>query len=216
MGPSINILAIAALSLYWTIPVEREDGSELLIDEINGYRVYIDEIRQTSLIPATDESAEFPDLDYACFKMTTIAKSTDDDPELESRFSNEVCKGDRPTFPVELIGDYPEQREIQFFVEKPADATLAVIELSVFDADFPDEGTLVINGSDSIGLFGDVADHDGEDVDIIISSPASVWVDGSNTLLFTHDKTNGYIINSIEIVFTTNATSQPNPPIMTE
>jgi hypothetical protein len=93
MESFIEFVIAAALSLSWSIPVAREDGEELFLSEIEGYGVYIDGVLQPDLIDAAVTSAEFPDIDYACFKMTTFDKASEDSPSQESKFSNEVCKG---------------------------------------------------------------------------------------------------------------------------
>jgi hypothetical protein len=216
MESFIESVIAAALSLSWSIPVAREDGTAMSVDEIDGYAVYIGGLRQPGLIPAADTSAEFPDIDYGCFKMTTFDKASEDKPSYESKFSNEICKGTRPTFPVILRGDPPEQRTITLAVEKPGAATEAAITLSVFDADFPDEGTLSINGSAPIDLFGDEAVFDEVDADITIEVPVAYWVDGDNTLLFTHDKTGGYVVNGMTVDFIDAGSIDPKPPVMTE
>ncbi len=75
--------------------------------------------------------------------------------------------------------------------------------LFVNDADFADEGELVINGNPAIALFGTAGStaNDTKSTNITISTPASYWQDGNNTLLFRHTSTGGYVIYDVTVQF---------------
>jgi hypothetical protein len=107
------------------------------------------------------------------------------------------------SFPVDLTGPAPEESSIIITVNKPADASKGLITLFVLDADFADEGELVINGNPAIPLFGTagITDNDAKSTEITISTPASYWQDADNTLLFRHTSTAGYIINNVTVQF---------------
>ncbi len=66
-----------------------------------------------------------------------------------------------------------------------------------------DEGELVINGHTAIPLFGAAGNtaNDAKTTNITISTPASYWRDGNNTLLFRHTRTGGYVIKDMTVQF---------------
>ena len=100
-------------------------------------------------------------------------------------------------YPVDMLGATPEEASVVVDVNKPSDAINGIITLSVYDADFPTEGELVINGNKPVALFGSkgIKANDKNLSNIKISTPASYWNDGDNTLLFRHKRTAGYSIN---------------------
>ena len=106
-------------------------------------------------------------------------------------------------FPVDLTGSAPEESSIKITVNKPADANKGLITLLVYDADIADEGELVINGHPAIPLFGTAGSgaNDAKSTNITISTPASYWQDGNNTLIFRHTRTGGYIIYDMTVQF---------------
>jgi len=106
-------------------------------------------------------------------------------------------------FPVDLTGSAPEESSIIITVNKPADASKGLITLLVYDADIADEGELVINGHPAIPLFGAAGSgaNDAKSTNLTISTPASYWRDGNNTLLFRHTRTGGYIIYDVTVQF---------------
>ena len=108
---------------------------------------------------------------------------------------------------LQLTGSTPEEASMRLDVVKPASATTAVVMIGVFDADFRDEGELIINDHPPLALFGDAAssDNDGNSVEVRLSSPASYWRDGENTLIFTHKRTTGYIVDSVGVAFASDA-----------
>jgi hypothetical protein len=118
-----------------------------------------------------------------------------------------------PAFPVDLRGATPEQASITVNTTKPTGATSAVITLGTFDADFANEGELVINGNAPIALFGPsgVSGNDQKSADIQLTTPASYWRNGDNTLLFRHTSTQGYIINAATVSFTGAGATTPTP-----
>ena len=113
-------------------------------------------------------------------------------------------------FPVDLRGAAPEQASITINTQKPAGVTTGVIRLTTYDADFPDEGELVINGNAPVALFGPsgVAGNDNKSADISFSTPASYWRNGNNTLVFRHTRTQGYTIHAATVAFTGGAAPQ--------
>lgn len=121
----------------------------------------------------------------------------------------------------DLQGGAPEEASVTIFLNKPANAVNALITLVAYDADFPDEGELIINGNTAIPLFGEagVKTNDRNSANITISTPASYWRDGNNTLLFRHISTQGYAIYDATVLFEagldngveTTTTSDGNP-----
>ncbi len=119
-------------------------------------------------------------------------------------------------FPVDLTGSAPEQSSIIIPVNKPADASKALINLLVNDADMADEGELVINGHTAIPLFGAAGNtaNDTKSTNITISTPASYWRDGNNTLLFRHTRTGGYVIYDVTVQFEVSPPAPTEPPVI--
>ena len=120
-----------------------------------------------------------------------------------------------PVFPVDLRGNTPEQASITINTTKPAGATSGIITLTTYDADFPNEGELVINGNSPVALFGasGVSGNDQNSADISFSTPASYWRNGDNTLLFRHTRTQGYVIDAVAVSFEAAITApKPNTP----
>ena len=78
-----------------------------------------------------------------------------------------------------------------------------VLELSAYDANIADEGELYVNGNGPIPLFGNSAKGANvyNVVMIRVSTPASWWKAGDNTLRFTHTKTAGYRVDAIQLNF---------------
>jgi cysteine-rich repeat protein len=114
-------------------------------------------------------------------------------------------------FPVNLLGSAPEEKTVMITVNKPADALEAQITLTVYDADFPNEGELYVNGQGPIILFESV----GENVpnhqvdDLTFDTPASWWVNGSNSLRFLHLETEGYRVDAVSVQMTTDSDFKP-------
>lgn len=105
--------------------------------------------------------------------------------------------------PINLEGVAPEETTGAFAVTKPLGVTTAVLTLAVYDADFANEGELVINGAAPIPLFGadGVSANNNLSSTVVITMPASIWLDGQNTLTFRHLNTAGYIIDAIAVSF---------------
>jgi hypothetical protein len=109
---------------------------------------------------------------------------------------------------VDLTGNTPEEASTTINISKPAGAVSGIITLTAYDADFPDEGELVINGNPPIALFGTsgVSSNDSKSADIAIRTPASYWNNHDNTLLFRHTSSKqGYTIDAVSISFETEA-----------
>jgi hypothetical protein len=106
-------------------------------------------------------------------------------------------------FPIELLGNAPEQAVVVHKLSKPKGASTATITVSTFDADMADEGELVINDRKPIALFGNLAKsaNDDQNVDMTFTTPAWYWRNGDNTLVFRHIRTAGFSINNFSIVF---------------
>ncbi len=124
----------------------------------------------------------------------------------------EFIEGNGSNLIVNLQGTPPEEKSVQINANKPASVTEAQLTLAVYDADFPEEGELYVNGNGPIILFGSdgIDAHDVTTVPITLSMPADWWIDGVNTLRFVHTKTFGYGIESIDVIFQTT-----NPEINT-
>ncbi len=110
-------------------------------------------------------------------------------------------------FPVDLRGAAPEQAVVNQAVSKPSGAQTATVTLSTFDADMVDEGEMVINGNPPIVMFGSKgrAVNDDQNADITFSTPASYWRNGSNTVVFRHNRTAGFSINRMAVAFSGSA-----------
>ncbi len=112
---------------------------------------------------------------------------------------------------VDLTGPAPEEAAITVTVNKPVNASNGLITLLAYDADTADEGELVINGNTAIPLFGaaGVLGNNRKSATITISTPASYWRDGNNTLLFRHTRTGGYIIDDVTVLFEVSPVTSP-------
>ena len=103
----------------------------------------------------------------------------------------------------DLQGTTPKEASVTILLNKPANAVNVLITLVAYDADFPDEGELIINGNAAIPLFGEAAvkANDQSSANITFSTPASYWKDGNNTLLFRHTSTQEYAIYDATVLF---------------
>ncbi len=128
---------------------------------------------------------------------------------IGSSTSTSRVSGPGPTITqVDLTGNVPEEASTTINISIPAGAVSGVITLTAYDADFPDEGELVINGNAPVALFGTsgVRNNNGKSTDIAIRTPASYWNNGDNTLLFRHTGSRqGYIIDAVSVSFETQA-----------
>lgn len=108
-----------------------------------------------------------------------------------------------PLFPIRMVGSIPEQATISFFVNKPVNATTAVVTLRVYDADFATEGEMIINANTPIALFGasGIAANSDKFVDVVFNVPAAQWVDGQNSITFRHIASAGFIIDGMSVSF---------------
>lgn len=109
-----------------------------------------------------------------------------------------------PLFPITLQGTVlPEEASISFNVSKPVGAVTAVATLTVYDADFADEGELVVNGNLPIPLFGadGITANNNLSTNVVLNIPATQWNDGPNSLTFRHTSTQGYIIEGLTVTF---------------
>jgi hypothetical protein len=108
-----------------------------------------------------------------------------------------------PAFPIDLRGSTPEEASITISVSKPVNAGDVIITLATYDADFSNEGELVINGNPPVKLFGSAgaSGNDQNSADISFRTPASYWQNGNNTLVFRHVNTQGFIIDAVTVSF---------------
>lgn len=118
-------------------------------------------------------------------------------------------------FPLDLRGNTPEEASIVLNASKPSGASNATLALATYDADFQDEGELIINGNEPVSLFGSAGTggNDQNSASISISTPASYWRNGDNTLVFRHTRTQGYIIDDATVTFSVSAGSNSTPTI---
>jgi hypothetical protein len=107
------------------------------------------------------------------------------------------------SFPLDLSGSTPEKATVVVNTNKPAGASTASVTLTTFDADFPSEGELIINGNSAIPLFGaaGIKANDQKSASVILKTPATYWKNGNNSLSFRHTRTAGYIIDRVDISF---------------
>ncbi len=111
--------------------------------------------------------------------------------------------------PLDMQGTPPESSDVLLTLnEIPSGTTGIELVLTVFDAENADEGHLIVNGLNSILLFGASAE-DANDATTVtldpISTPVSSYQLGENTLTFWHDSTNGYVIEGISLNFVTSS-----------
>ena len=102
--------------------------------------------------------------------------------------------------------DLPEVATTTLLVDKPTDASSsAMLTLMVFDADSTHEGELIINGHGPITLFGNRAKYanDRTSVPIALTTPATWWNNGLNSLRFAHTSGGGYRVESASVEFDT-------------
>jgi hypothetical protein len=118
---------------------------------------------------------------------------------------------DAKSLPIDLTGTAPEEASITVSVNKPGGATSGLIKLNVYDADIKDEGELIINGHPAVALFGSAATgaNDNKSANITLSTPASYWRDGNNTLVFRHTRTGGYVIDEMVVQFEVDISASP-------
>ena len=108
-------------------------------------------------------------------------------------------------FPLNLTGSTPEEASVTVNISKPENAVSGLITLATYDPDFANEGELIINGNTPVPLFGTagVSSNDNSSAAVTLSTPASYWNNGNNTLIFRHTRTWGYIIDSVTVSFET-------------
>jgi hypothetical protein len=114
--------------------------------------------------------------------------------------------------PVDFMGTaIPGDAALTLSVDKPAGAAKATLEMTVVDADFPDEGELFVNGGDPIPLFGTSLSPDGKTVSVSYDMPAMRWENGENTVRLTHLKTHGFRIERVSVAFDNVPPPPPEP-----
>ena len=128
-------------------------------------------------------------------KLVYVGSTSD----LDNAGNNTVSSA----FPVDLRGSIPEEASITISVSKPVNAGDAILTLATYDADFSNEGELIINGNQPIKLFGNagVSGNDQKSADISLRTPASYWQNGNNTLVFRHVNTQGFVIDAATVSF---------------
>ena len=99
-------------------------------------------------------------------------------------------------YPLRLQGKSKKEATVTLDVSKPQGAIEATLDLEIFDADFPDEGELYIQGNGPIPLFGESgrSANDGRTTQVTLNTPAKWWSNGANALRFVHTKTFGFRI----------------------
>ena len=92
-------------------------------------------------------------------------------------------------------------------VSLPSGATTVYLTMNVLDPDNADEAELRINSNGAIQLFGSFADnaHNNQTRSYTLSTPASQWRNGSNTLVFRHLRSNGSTIQSLSVSYSQSA-----------
>jgi hypothetical protein len=109
------------------------------------------------------------------------------------------------TVPFSLEGTAPESAALAINgAAIPSEATHAYLWLDVFDADYPDEGRLVVNSRYALPLFGSRAhaSNDGRDTELEPLVLDRGWfTNGTNTLVFHHDRTGGFRVDGLELQF---------------
>ena len=113
-----------------------------------------------------------------------------------------------------LTGTAPESIKTTINVEKPSNATIAKIIMKVYDPDQANEGTLSINWKTTITLFGSqwlVWTNNDKVLTVEFNTSADYWNNWNNELIFTHDSTGGYRIESIDVEFSLEVAVTPEP-----
>ena len=100
---------------------------------------------------------------------------------------------------VDFVGNqnFPGEKTVSVEVAKAAGMANASVIIDFTDADFPDEGELLINGKGPLSLFGPQPGPDAKTKVVNYVTPAAWWVDGANNLTFRHLATHGYRANSV-------------------
>ena len=92
LGVAALLLTSAAVakpvSFTWDVPTEREDGSTLFTNEINGYTIYED---GEKLIYVSGGATTSATVDYDAYGQPCYSISTTDNWQQEGRQSAEVC-----------------------------------------------------------------------------------------------------------------------------
>ena len=111
---------------------------------------------------------------------------------------------------VNLTAPPPQEATITVNAVKPSGATIANVVMTVFDADFTNEGVLYINGNAAVNLFPQVYPDASTQT---LTFPVNVsWVNnGANTLRFTHTNTGGYRVDAVSFTFSGITTCPPYP-----
>lgn len=112
---------------------------------------------------------------------------------------------------VSLLGTtLPEEKTVmETVLADPQSFQNAILTMSVFDADFSNEGLLYINSNGPVQLFGPqgISANDNLVKTVSFTTNASWWKQGNNSLRFVHTSTAGYIINSGNVSFTGSVSS---------
>lgn len=114
----------------------------------------------------------------------------------------------RPTFgtyPVVMTGTtLPENKVMTFSLDRSQVVKPDSVYLTVraFDAEGAGEGILTVNGN-PLSLWPANSTNDNIVADVRFVTPASWWLNGSNTLSFSHTSTAGYRIDTMFVDFHT-------------
>jgi len=153
-----------------------------------------------------------------CFAVTAFNKGG------ESARSNDACANIPVTAvtALPLIMEkkppaLPEFGAVQITLTKPAGATRSVLVLEAYDPDVVDEGEFWVNGNGPIPIFGAAGTSANQQkvAMIELDLPLKYFVDGQNTLRFSHTKTDGYKINSVSVRFELSLASPSAPSSLT-
>ncbi len=112
--------------------------------------------------------------------------------------------------PVDLRGNTPENETVTVNITSlPAGATHINITMTVFDADH-DEGRLVINGSNTINLWGANTSGANDGITVTLNPyevPVGWFQIGSNSFQFWHESTGGFVVEqmTLSVVIDDNA-----------
>lgn len=141
-----------------------------------------------------------PDTDFVGLDSFTFTVSSGEQISNPATVAIEVIPS---IYPIVLQGAVPEEVSVSINMTKPANATSGALTLQAFDADNAAEGELIINGNLPIALFGLAANtaNASATVPAVLITPGAYWNDGTNTLLFRHTSTAGYIIEGLSVSF---------------
>lgn len=205
--------------ICWQAPTENVDGTP--ISGLDHFDMFIREgsgPEEAIEIPASESCYLYDGTARGEVTITVDMTATDIEQD-ESDRSNQVQKTlsatvktlvDLQGLPYALNGAFPESRlESVTFPHKP-DGDV-VLSLTVHDADIDNEGTLTI-GAWTQALFNGQLGADNQVAPVTYTIPASAFPTCDVEVLFTHDATAGYRVDTARFSFDEGEPCTVTPP----